>query len=172
MDSAPPTKAQGKPGLPPLYSSYPQNRSHSNSNHTATGTVPDRSAEQTPHKQVLAPTTPENHRPSQSFSAIDGTAAQRSKSGRTFTGGPRRGPTKIAQTTEELIAFDRLNARDKELLEKSQVVLGLSKLYEMEASEPSRQGRPHSGNRTLGHNSANKSFGGKSTPVASKIQLA
>ena len=45
----------------------------------------------------------------------------------------RKGPTQIAQTTEELIAYDRLNPRDKELLEKSQVILGLSKLYELES---------------------------------------
>ena len=73
-----------------------------------------------------------------------------------LAGAPRRGPTKIAQTTEELIAYDRLNPRDKELLEKSQVVLGLSKLYEMELDELKGGGRNHSGVRTLGQASSAK----------------
>ena len=47
----------------------------------------------------------------------------------------RKGPTCIAQNTNEMIAYDKLNARDKELLEKSQVILGLSKLYEMEKKD-------------------------------------
>lgn len=90
-----------------------------------------------------------------------------------FSGSTRRGPTKIAQTTEELIAFDRLNPRDKELLEKSQVVLGLSKLYEIESDEQRGKARNLSGARTRDPNSAKKSvLDSKSTPLASKIQMA
>lgn len=45
------------------------------------------------------------------------------------------GPTKITGNTQELIAYDRLNEKDKMLIEKCQLILSQSKLYEMEMEE-------------------------------------
>ena len=42
---------------------------------------------------------------------------------------PSKPVAKIASTTHELILYDQLNMRDKELLEKSQIVLSQSKLH-------------------------------------------
>lgn len=46
-----------------------------------------------------------------------------------------RGITNMAETTEELLAYDKLAERDKELLEKSQLILSQSYLRQLEKKE-------------------------------------
>lgn len=105
--------------------------------------------------------------------ASRGTLPRSRSSTKPFGGGrgssARRGPTNIATTTEELIAYDRLGARDKELLEKSQVVLGLSKLYELEMGDKGSAKRL-SDTISRGLNSAQKDE--NMNTISSKIQLA
>ena len=48
---------------------------------------------------------------------------------------PKKPVGKIANTTHELILYDQLNRKDKELLEKSQIVLSQSKLHEIKVEE-------------------------------------
>lgn len=153
-------KTKGMEGLPPLYSSFSGVRSNSNSYNTVA--VPERAADHEPNggPPPAVPTKAAASTLSRGGASRGG--LPRSKSFGNigpFAGtgsAARRGPTKITTTTEELIAYDRLNARDKELLEKSQVVLGLSKLYELEMGDRGAGRRGASGSRTVALNSAKK----------------
>mmetsp|Transcript_10771 Transcript_10771/g.16390 ORF Transcript_10771/g.16390 Transcript_10771/m.16390 type:complete len:96 (+) Transcript_10771:100-387(+) len=52
--------------------------------------------------------------------------------------GGASGPTTIATNVKELMQYDKINGRDKELFEKAQVILNQSMLYQHHGDAASR----------------------------------